>query len=167
MIVLRPRNLRWVDGCTDEASDLCAHGEVEFRIGDDSLVSAADGEITVSAAALYLLRTLSTPHTVAAPVGDHLFPCCGFTLIHPPGSEDVLILGCLSGRDVEVEHRGSGHVVIRDEDRSWKSTWTPGDPRFSILPTALPRSICTVLPSSLPTVMPPDSPHSCGNTARS
>ena len=119
MIVLRPHNLRWIEGITDTTSDLCAHGEVEFRIGGDTLVWPAVRGITVRAAGVYLLRTLSMPHTVATPVGDHLFPCRGFTLLDQPGSDDVLILGCPLGRDVEVERRDAGHIVVRDADRSW------------------------------------------------
>src|SRR5262249_57067175 len=71
MVILRPVNLRWIRGAADDPNDLCAHGQVQFRIGHQVLLGADRGEdLTVSAAALYLLRTLAVPHTRAAPVGD-------------------------------------------------------------------------------------------------
>jgi hypothetical protein len=80
MLVLQPLNLRWISHAADDPADCCAHGDVVFRIGDDILLDETNGrDLTVSAAALYLLRTLSVPHSRAAPVGDQLFPCCGFT----------------------------------------------------------------------------------------
>ena len=76
MIVLRPRNLRWVDGCTDEASDLCAHGEVEFRIGDGTLGcperAPYDGIIVTAAAPdipAPLFRQLGLGGRMVIPVG--------------------------------------------------------------------------------------------------
>lgn len=120
MIVLRPLNLHWIKGTADDAADLCAHGEVDFRIGADVLFGPTDDGITVSAAALYLMRTLSVSHSAAAPVGDHLFPCCGFAMYDPPDTEDVLIFGCLDGHDVEVLHPDGGHeITIRRGERTW------------------------------------------------
>ncbi len=58
MVILRPVNLRWIEGAADDSADLCAHGDVDFCIGEDVLLSPASSKnLTVSAAALYLLRT--------------------------------------------------------------------------------------------------------------
>lgn len=119
-------NLRWIQGVADDPKDLCAHGDVEFRIGNDELLGPTTGKnLTVSAAALYLLRTLSVPHTKDAPVGDHLFPCCGFSMYDVAGQEDVFIWGCSNGDDFEVLHNDSGAgVVIRAADgREWSVGW--------------------------------------------
>ena len=124
MVILRPINLRWIDGMSDDPGDLCAHGEVEFRIGDDTLLDAAifDG-LTVSAAALYLLRTLSRPHTREAPVGHVLFPHCGHTMYDLSGEEDVYIMGCNLGVDFKVWHVNG--VVIRSYvDGEWRVDWS-------------------------------------------
>lgn len=126
VVTLRPVNLKWINGAADDPKDLCAHGEAEFRIGPDVLLdSAAVQEMTVSAAALYLLRTLSAPHTKASPVGDHLFPCCGSTMYDFPDEQDVVICGCPNGDDFEVTHEGDGSgVVVRSEDgREWHLGW--------------------------------------------
>jgi len=108
---LRPTNLHWIKGETDDPYDLCAHSGVEFCIGDEILVSQSDGEWTVSAAALYLLRTLTLPHTKDKPIGEHLFPCCGFTMWDIKGQDDVVICGCPKGANFEVV-RVSDEIVL-------------------------------------------------------
>lgn len=125
-IILRPVNLRWINDATDDPADFCVHGEVEFCIGGDTLVTPAVTKgYTLSAAGLYLLRTLSKPHTPESPVGEHLFPCCGFTLYDICGEQDVVVQGCLSGIDFEVRHREAGDgVTVRSPDgREWDANW--------------------------------------------
>lgn len=102
MIHLRPTNLHWIDGSIDDSEDLCAHSGVDFRIGDAILIKPTDGDWTVSAAALYLLRTLSKQHTKQQPLTDYLFPCCGNGIFEVEGQDDVQIVGCNSGIDFEV-----------------------------------------------------------------
>ena len=106
MIVLRPTNLHWIDGI-DDSADLCAHSGVEFRIGASVLIELRRGDWTVSAAALYLLRTLSRPHTKQQPITEYLFPCCGNLIVEVEGEDDAMIVGCNSGIDFEVEQVGS------------------------------------------------------------
>ncbi len=113
-------------GSGDDPYDLCAHGDVEFRIGDDVVLEPETAKnLTLSAAALYLLRTLSLPHTKATPVAEHLFPCCGFTMYDLPNEEDVVICGCPNGKDFEVFHESSGAgVIIRAENgQEWRLGW--------------------------------------------
>jgi hypothetical protein len=126
MVILQPLSLRWIQGAADDPRDLCAHGDIEFRIGEDVLLGPTTGkDLTVSAAALYLLRTLSVPHTNEAPVGDHLFPCCGFSMYDVPGQEDVAISGCFFGQDFQVLHdvRGAGVVIRAADRREWQVGW--------------------------------------------
>ena len=125
MVVLRPVNLRWINDTADDPNDLCVHGEVEFRIGADVLLSGDGLDWTLSAAALYLLRTLSRPHTRQTPVGDHLFPCCGYPLFEPPSEPDVAICECPSGEDFEVLHEPfrTGVRVRAGDGREWRVGW--------------------------------------------
>jgi hypothetical protein len=111
VIILRPTKLHWIDGSVDDAKDLCAHSGVEFRIGDAVLVKPSDGDWTVSAAALYLLRTLSQPHTNQQPITEYLFPCCGNGIFEVEGHDDVQIVGCNSGIDFEVVRSGDDVVL--------------------------------------------------------
>lgn len=99
--------------CGDDPKDLCAHGDVTFRLGEDVLLDTNGRDLTVSAAALYLLRTLSVPHTRELPVGDHLFPCCGFAMRDIPGERDVAICGCPNGEDFEVLHQVQPPTLTR------------------------------------------------------
>ena len=80
-------------------------------MGDETLLSQDGGDWTVSAAALYLLRTLSESHTKDNPVGDQLFPCCGHCMWDIEGNEDVVIVGCPNGADFEVIHDGNEIII--------------------------------------------------------
>ena len=102
VITLQPTDLHWINGSIDDPADLCAHSPVEFRIDDATLIKPSDGDGTVSASAVYLLRTLSQPHTKQQPVAEHLFPCCGNGMFDVEGQDDVLIIGCNTGIDFEV-----------------------------------------------------------------
>ena len=114
-VTLRPTDLHWLKRDTDDPQDLCAHSPVEFRVAGQSIVEPSAGDWSVNAAALYLLRTLSSVHTKDSPVGDHLFPCCGFTLYDLDGQDDVLIQGCVSGVDVQVA-RLRDQIVLTGPD---------------------------------------------------
>lgn len=112
-VQLSPVDLRWIKGSEDDPSDLCAHGDFEFRIDDDVLSDGSAGRaLTLSAAALYLLRTLSRSHTKDAQVGDQLFPCCGHAMYDIPGQDEVVIVGCGNGEDFELDHREGGAAVV-------------------------------------------------------
>jgi hypothetical protein len=117
-VSLVPTNLHWLTEPPDDKADLCAHSAVEFFIGGEALVSANEGDWTVSASAVYLLRTLSSSHTKATPVGDHLFPCCGHTMYAMDDQEDVYISGCPNGKDFEDHHEADALVIRCDEGRS-------------------------------------------------
>lgn len=128
-VIVRPVKLSWIKGAADDPADICAHGHVDFRVDRDQLIDPErDMEVTVSAAALYLLRTLDRDHTTQSRAGGQLFPCCGFAMYDDESSPDVLIIGCASGIDVEVRHGpGRDHVTIRASDgREWRiasSSW--------------------------------------------
>jgi hypothetical protein len=93
---------------------------VDFRVGGDMLVQPSDGDWTVSAAALYLLRTLSQSHTKSHPVADHLFPCCGHAMFEAEGEEDVVIIGCPNGMDFELVHTGATVVLAATDGRRYE-----------------------------------------------
>jgi len=103
-MILNPHNLHWLNEQTE--TDLCAHGAVSVRIGDRQLATPDDGDWCVSAAAIYLLRSLTTTHTYDSPVGEQLIPCCGFAMHPQDDSADIFIMGCNRGVDWEVHHEG-------------------------------------------------------------
>lgn len=112
MILLQPTLLHWIKDEGDDPYDLCAHSPVDFRVDDEVLIRPEDGDWTVSAAALRLLRTLERDHAPGAS-GRQLFPCCGQVTCQEPGEREVLILGCGIGADFAVLHKG-GDIQIKD-----------------------------------------------------
>ena len=119
MITLAPTRLHWInDDGIDDPEDLCAHSPVHFEIDGDSIVSPDDGDVAVSAAAIFLLRTLERDHTEDDPVGDQLFPCCGHAM-YDTGEDDVVICGCPNGIDLNVSHDGKSIQVSAAEGRKY------------------------------------------------
>ena len=106
----------WLGGPGDDRHDQCAHGGIELSIDETRFVPAAGApdEFTVSAAGLFLLRTIEHDHSARHPVAEasQLFPHCGFSVFAQPGHFRVLVPGCDTGVDPEVEHR-NGLVAIR------------------------------------------------------
>ncbi|MBT2559381.1 hypothetical protein J7E24_16450 [Hymenobacter sp. ISL-91] len=113
---LRLLNIGWLENMEEE-QDLCAHGQVLARIGNTVVSDASGSSWTVSATALFLLRTLTLNHTPAAPVGDQLLPCCGFAMWPNPDdiSGDVLVFGCPNGVDWSVENTAGGVILTPPE----------------------------------------------------
>jgi hypothetical protein len=107
-------DLHWLEGQPEER-DLCAHGAALVQIGTQQLVTPDTGNgWTLSAAALYLMRTLYRDHRPENQVGDHLVPCCGFNM-WPDDNGELIILGCPSGIDWHVTHT-AGQVILTAPD---------------------------------------------------
>jgi hypothetical protein len=134
MITLLAQNLTWLNTDEDCPSDLCAHGTVCFAIDDLEFVAPSDGEWTLSAAAIHLLRTLDRDHVPDNPVGEKMIPHCGHGIYDEDDNADVIILGCDIGVDFSVVH-GDGLVTITSaggESRSVaQSQWANAVQQFS------------------------------------
>lgn len=95
--------LCWLDGQPEE-TDLCAHGIVRIRLGE----SALEGEVSMSAAALHLLRTVRDDHEPDEMA--KLFPTDGFCWT-PSGAATpypIYLGGCPNGGfDGTVTHEGN------------------------------------------------------------
>ena len=106
MIVLRVLAPEWVGGDADvRSADLCAHGRVELRVNGEAPRGWKDLQVTVSAAALFLMRTLEPGNPVCGE--GQMFPCCGHTMYVVEGERDVLVLGCPTANTIDVRHFGS------------------------------------------------------------
>lgn len=116
MLILSLFEAHWLDA-PDPLDDQCAHGRVLLSVEGHEFVGPQDGEITVSAAALNLLRTIDHDHTREAPVseGGQLFPCCGFNVWLAGERFPVLIVGCPIGINLEIVHAAHG-VVLRSKN---------------------------------------------------
>jgi hypothetical protein len=127
MIKLLVQGFQWVKGPEDDPNDQCAHGRVLFKINDTEFVKPQDGVWTVSASALYLLRTLSENHSVEDSVaeGNFLFPCCAFTVWLSGTRFPVMSLGCNNGVNLEILHQGE-MITVRSaagSEKVPKSEW--------------------------------------------
>ncbi|MBR2131323.1 MAG: hypothetical protein IJ955_02085 [Oscillospiraceae bacterium] len=94
-------NFIWIGGNTDDPQDLCLHGHVTAQFGDTIL----EDHGTVSATALYLLKTMSEDK-IMAPYDIQMIPCCGHTLIANNDLTEVVISGCDNGTDWSTVHDG-------------------------------------------------------------
>lgn len=100
--------LNWITE-TDDGKDLCAHGKVYLKIGEEVLCHEASGEWTLSSTALYLLRSLEKNYYIDD-FASQLIPCCGHFFIANEDEQTVKILGCPNGIDWTIEHVGHHQV---------------------------------------------------------
>lgn len=101
--------LCWIDGSADNSEDLCLHGHAVAHIGEERL----EYDCTVSATALYLLKTLTEDHMIHK--DNQMLPCCGDFCIPDAKLENVTICGCGNGIDWTVKHSG-GDVILALEN---------------------------------------------------
>ena len=102
-------NFSWMEGKQDDPKDLCLHGRAIAIIGDKQL----EYDATVSAAALYLLKSITEDHIIAEDL--QLFPCCGFSFVPSEDLLEVHIIGCNNGIDWTVLHENSRVKIILEE----------------------------------------------------
>ena len=101
-------NLHWIKDF-DDATDLCAHGNVFVRIGNEIVSNENSLDVTVSSTALYLMRTLENDYK-ADNYGSQLLPCCGHFFTIDEESGDLDILGCNVGIDWTIIHTDNKNV---------------------------------------------------------
>ena len=112
---INANRMEWINSAADDPQDLCLHGHVTAQFGGTVLEDRG----TVSATALYLLKTLSEDK-IMAHHEIQMIPCCGHTLIANDNLTEVIISGCDNGTDWSTIHEGdlvrfilpSGHEEI-------------------------------------------------------
>lgn len=105
---LHVSNLQWIDGSRDDPEDLCLHGDVTAIIGDETITRTC----TVSATALYLLKSLTEDHLFGQ--DNQIFPCCGHFIIANEDLTNVQLLGCPSGIDLQITHEDTGVCIVTE-----------------------------------------------------
>lgn len=110
MFRIEADNLDWLGCPRDKRKDLCLHGRAVAYIGDKKLEYNLT---TVSATALYLLKSLTEDHI--AHEDNQMLPCCGFSLFADNKLENVTICGCANGIDWSVIHEGEDVRLILDD----------------------------------------------------
>ncbi|MDE7426078.1 MAG: hypothetical protein K2N51_20670 [Lachnospiraceae bacterium] len=102
-------DLGWIDGSLDNEDDLCLHGRAIAYIGENKL----EYDATISATALYLLKTLTEDHIINE--DNQMLPCCGFFMIPDEKLENVTIIGCPNGIDWSVIHEDDSVRLILED----------------------------------------------------
>jgi hypothetical protein len=106
-------DFHWINH-QDDQEDLCAHGSVYVRIGDKVIVDKKDNDCwTLSAAALYLMRTIDNDYVIDD-FGNQLIPHCGFFIIPNDDLNHVTIQGCPHGFDWTIVHEQNKVIHIAD-----------------------------------------------------
>lgn len=120
---IRILDLHWINHI-DDPEDLCAHGKVFVKIGDEVVADKDSLNVTVSSTALYLMRTLRCNYKM----GDwasQLLPCCGHFFMLDEEKRQVAIAGCPNGIDWTIIHTDdnkvkhitdSGQIAIIEKD---------------------------------------------------
>lgn len=107
MFEINVGDISWFNGVRDDKNDLCAHGNVIVKIGNEKF----EYYCTVSAAAMYMLKSLTEDHIVNN--GLQFLPCCGFFMVQDPNKPDnVVIIGCSNGIDWTLLHKGDNVVIV-------------------------------------------------------
>ncbi len=94
-------DLYWINGDKDDPEDLCLHGDVYVKIGEE--IIADNYSCTVSSTAIYLLKSLQEDHKPDESA-NQMLPCCGFFIIPHDSEDTVEITGCPNGIDWSVLH---------------------------------------------------------------
>lgn len=100
--------LHWINN-VDERTDLCAHGHVYLKIGDQIVSDKATGDWTLSSTALSLLRTIEKDYE-EDDYSNQLLPCCGHFFIADDKQETVIVQGCNIGIDWKIIHTNDNKV---------------------------------------------------------
>ena len=122
----------WIkDDGQDDNEDLCSHGKVYIRIGTEELSTEESGSLCLSAAGLYLLRSLEQDCDLGQ-FSNQLVPCCGhFMIPDENGANYVVIMGCPSGVDWKIKHRNE--EVIFESQKGTKGKLTFEDYKEKVL----------------------------------
>ena len=109
-------NIFWLT--ENQKTDLCAHGKVFVKIGDEIICDENTFDITVSSTALYLLRSLKENYK-KDDYASQILPCCGFNFYAEDINSDfVNIIGCPSGIDFSITHLENGKIELKTENNS-------------------------------------------------
>lgn len=143
-------DLHWIKD-VDDPTDLCAHGHVFVKIGDEVVADKDSLDVTVSSTALYLMRTLKDDYK-KDDYASQLLPCCGHFFMADEENDIVNIMGCPSGIDWTIIHTAdnkirhisdSGHEVTIEKKAYQKIVLDFADKVENFYKSSLPKAIPT------------------------
>lgn len=107
-LAIKLLDLSWISG-EDDPADLCAHGHVFVKIGDEILSNKESGIWSVSATAIYLLRTLERDYQ-ANDFSSQLLPYCSHSYYIDEDRNEIVFFGCPTGIDWTIIHTEYGKI---------------------------------------------------------
>lgn len=143
-------DIHWIKD-VDDPTDLCAHGHVFVKIGNEVVVNKDSLDVTVSSTALYLMRTLKDDYK-KGDYASQLFPCCGHFFMADEENDYVNIMGCPIGIDWTIIHitnnkvkhiSDSGQETIIDETTYQKIVLDFADQVEIFYKSSFPKTIPT------------------------
>jgi hypothetical protein len=111
---LKILDLHWIKN-EDDPNDLCAHGHVYLKIGDEVVSNDQTGDWTLSSTALSLLRTIEKDYK-KNDTDNQLLPCCGHFIIPDDKEETVTIQGCDTGINWTITHNNGTVEHLTDKE---------------------------------------------------
>ncbi|MBO5005974.1 MAG: hypothetical protein J6C89_00870 [Clostridia bacterium] len=113
MFKLDAYDFEWICGDKDDPKDGCLHGRALMQTESFTVEDIA----TVSATALYLLRTLTEDHICGE--GAQMFPCCAHFMVPDDDIQNVWIDHCDIGVDWTVLHRdGNVKIILKSGEET-------------------------------------------------
>ncbi len=94
----------------DDPDDLCSHGELYLKIGNELLADQSEGSFCLTATGLHLLRTLYNDYQPGE-YKNQLIPCCGKILTLVKGKYPLHITGCPNGIDLSLKHKNKTVIL--------------------------------------------------------
>lgn len=109
-------DLHWIQN-VDDPTDLCAHGHLYVKIGNEIVSDNENGDWALSATALYLMRTIKSDYK-ADDYASQLLPCCGHFMIIEEKTNKLLIIGCPNGVDWTIVHQDNKvkHIAYNGQE---------------------------------------------------
>lgn len=150
------KNSYWVNHRLDDPYDLCLHGDVIVTIGEQQIV---ENNCTVSATALFLLKSLTENHIINE--SNQMLPCCGHSYWPNKSNDTVEITGCSNGYDWTIMSTKS-HVEIVTAEGT-KTTLTLND--YAAIVYAFANQVQDAYEKALPKHIPKNDIEKIGYVA--
>jgi hypothetical protein len=99
---LKLLDTHWIKG-GDDPSDLCVHGHVFVKIGNEVISDIEILDVCISAASLHLMRTIGANYK-KDDFASQLLPHCGHFIVPDESKTFSIIVGYLSGIDWTINH---------------------------------------------------------------
>jgi hypothetical protein len=121
MIDLTPHNLHWI-GDTNSEYDLCVHGGFTFSFNKKIIIDASKEEFALSAAVIFLLRTVERDHSFGNKLCEKIMPECADITFVKEFDKQVEFITCPFGIDWWVEHSNGNITLVFEDGTEIKTT---------------------------------------------